>query len=193
VDNSPHMLATAAQRCGGQANVVFHRADATALPVQDGAFAAALAVQTLEYVPDVTAALRKLHRALREGGRTVIWDMDWSTVSWHSCDPGRMQRVLQIWDRHLAHPSLPRTLASRLRSAGFEDVGMQGHVFTCAELTTDTYAGVIFPFIEQYVAGTGELNQDEITAWSSDQRELNGRGEFFFACIQFCFTATRPA
>ena len=32
----------------------------------------------------------------------------------------------------------------------------------------------------------------EAKAWAEDQRELDERGEFFFSCTQFCFTAKRP-
>ena len=88
LDVSPTMLAVAAKRSEGKPNVAFHEADATALPVGDGEFDAALCVQVLEYVPDPSAALRELHRALRPGGRVLVWDVDWATVSWHSSDPG---------------------------------------------------------------------------------------------------------
>ena len=42
--------------------------------------------------------------------------------------------------------------------------------------------------IEKYLAPRGE----EVQEWAAEQRELGARGEFFFACIQFCFSATRP-
>ena len=84
-------------------DVAFYEADATNLPVPDGTFDAALSVQVLEYVPDATAALAEMHRALRPGGRVVIWDVDWATVTWHSEDPERMARVLRAWDEHLTN------------------------------------------------------------------------------------------
>jgi arsenite methyltransferase len=111
-------------------------------------------------------------------------------VSLHSSDATRTARVLRAFDRHLAHPSLPQTLTARLRSVGFGGIGVQGHAFVTNEFLPDAYGGSLVPLIEQYVAkqeGTG----DEATAWLADQRELGDRGEFFFACIQFCFTATR--
>jgi hypothetical protein len=43
------------------------------------------------------------------------------------------------------------------------------------------------------VVGRDGISEDEANAWEAEQRELAQRGEFFFACIQFCFTATRPA
>ncbi|MGH2741317.1 MAG: methyltransferase domain-containing protein [Thermoleophilaceae bacterium] len=189
VDSSPQMLAVAERRCEGRENVTFHEGDATALPVDSESFDRALCVQVLEYVEDAAATLTEMHRALRPGGRVVIWDVDWATVSWHTEDPERMARILAAWDEHLAHPSLPRTLSGSLRAAGFEDVRMDAHAFATAELTMESYGGAALPVIERYVAGEGA---DEVEAWAGEQRELGERGEFYFACMQFCFSATRP-
>jgi arsenite methyltransferase len=191
VDSSPSMLAAAAQRTAGRENVSFHEGDATALPVEDASFDAALSVQVLEYVADVPAALRELARALRVGGRIVIWDVDWTTVSIHSSDPARTERVLRAWDRHLTHPGLPRTLAAELRSAGFEDVRAEGHSFVSTEFEPEAYGPSIVPMIAQYVAGSEDVRETDAAAWEADQRALGERGEFFFACIQFCFAAAR--
>lgn len=37
------------------------------------------------------------------------------------------------------------------------------------------------------------MTKEEANAWATDQRELAERGEFFFACTQFCFTATKAS
>jgi arsenite methyltransferase len=186
VDASAAMLAAAARRCEGHGNVSFHEGDVTALPVPDADFDRALSVQVLEYVTDIPAALGELLRVLRPGGRLLVWDVDWATVSWHSRDPARMERFLAAWDEHLADPSLPRTLAARMREAGFEDVEMEGHAFATSDLTEETYAGALIPLMADYV-GTAEAED-----WAEEQRELQRRGESYFACIQFCFTGTRP-
>jgi arsenite methyltransferase len=191
VDSSPQMVAAAAQRSAGRDNVAFLQGDATALPVEDASFDAALSVQVLEYVADVPAALREIARALRVGGRVVLWDVDWSTVSIHSSDPARTERVMRAWDGHLTHPSLPRTLGAQLRSAGFEDVRAEGHTFTSTEVVPDAYGASIVPLIARYVAGRDDVPDGEAEAWEADLRALGERGEFFFACIQFCFAATR--
>jgi arsenite methyltransferase len=189
VDLSPQMLASAKRRCEGHGNVRFEVGDATALPVESGSFDRALSVQVLEYVEDIPAALAELHRALRPGGRVVIWDVDWATVSWHSEHPERMARMLSAWDEHLAHPSLPRTLRASLRAAGFDDIRMEGHAFATDELTMESYGGATLPVIERYVVGQGA---PEVAEWAAEQRELGERGEYYFACTQFCFSGTRP-
>jgi arsenite methyltransferase len=189
IDQSPQMLAVAKRRSEGFGNAAFEEGNAVALPVESGGFDRALSVQVLEYVQDFGAALAEMHRALRPGGRAVIWDVDWATVSWHSADPARMDRVLAVWDEHLAHPSLPRSLSAGLRAAGFEDVRMEGHAFATAELSQETYGGAALPVIERYVR---EQGSDDVEAWAAEQRALGERGEFYFACLQFCFSATRP-
>jgi arsenite methyltransferase len=191
LDSSASMLAVAAKRTDGRENAELREADATALPVEDADFDRALSVQVLEYVEDVPAALAELHRALRPGGRVLVWDVDWGTLSMHSSDPARMDRVQTAWDRHLVHPSLPRTLTTQLRAAGFEDVEMEGHVFATTELIPDTYGGSFVPLISGYVAVEGGLPA-EAEAWQAEQQELAERGEFYFAVVQFCFTATKP-
>jgi arsenite methyltransferase len=187
VDQSAPMLAVAAKRCEGHANVAFHEGDVTALPVEDSDFDRVLSVQVLEYVADIPAALGELFRVLRPGGRALIWDVDWATVSWHSRDPERMQRFLEAWDEHLSDPVLPRTLSAQMRAAGFADVELQGHAFATDDVTEDTYAGALVPLMAGFV-GT-----DEAREWMEEQRELQAQGESYFACIQFCFTGTRPA
>jgi arsenite methyltransferase len=191
VDGSASMLALATGRNRDAGNVEFVEGDATRLPVADRGFDAALSVQVLEYVADIPAALAEIRRALRPGGRVAIWDVDWATLSIHTADPGRMRRVLDVWDAHLTHVSLPRTLTGQLRAAGFERVEMAGHSFATNELGAETYGGYLVPFIEQFALDRDALPEAEVRGWADEQRELAERGEFYFAVTGFLFRAER--
>ena len=192
VDGSRPMLELAALRCAGHHNIELHEGDAMSLPIEDGSFDAVLSVQVLEYVADPSAALAEMHRALAPGGRVVVWDIDWATVSLHSADPARMERVLRAWDEHLAHPSLPRTLGPRLRSVGFEDIRSQAHAFATTAFDPETYYGpAILPGIRGFVAGRNGITDEVARAWLAEQRQLGQRGEFYFTSTQFCFIATK--
>ncbi|HEX4825158.1 MAG TPA: methyltransferase domain-containing protein [Candidatus Polarisedimenticolaceae bacterium] len=193
IDASAPMLAAAARRCEALGHASFHAGDATRLPVDDASFDRVICVQVLEFVPDVPAALREFHRALRPGGRVLVWDIDWSTLSWHSAEPERMRRMLQAWDRHLAHPALPRTLTTALRDAGFTDVRAEGHAFTTNVLDSETYGGLSLGIVERYLMGLDDLDREETKSWADEQRDLGRRGEYYYSVTQVCFTATRPA
>lgn len=189
IDSASAMLALAAKRAERHENVAFHQADATSLPVPDHAFDAVLSVQVLEYLADVDGAIAEIHRVLRPGGRAVIWDVDWATVSWQSGDDERMRAMLGAWDKHLVHKSIPRTLAPSLRNGGFDKVTAEGHAFTTIELDPETYGGSLIDVIGQYVAKQAGMDLDEVRAWRAEQEQLAANGEFYFSCVQCCFVA----
>jgi arsenite methyltransferase len=70
-------------------------------------------------------------------------------------------------------------------------VVMEGHTFATNEFSPDFYGGALVPVIERYVAGRDQIGAEELGAWVAEQRALDERGEFYFACVQFCFSATR--
>jgi SAM-dependent methyltransferase len=78
LDLSPGMLAAARERLisagtvGSRAGVALLVADATALPLPDGAADLTLAMHMLYHVPDPSQAVRELRRVTRTGGRVVI-------------------------------------------------------------------------------------------------------------------------
>ena len=53
----------------------------------------------------------------------------------------------------------------------------------------ETYSAGILEFIRVYVAGRGDVSEDEATAWAED---LRGMGEdYFFSLNRYLFVARR--
>jgi arsenite methyltransferase len=192
VDAAEAMLAIAAKRCEGHENASLEQADATSLPAADQSFDAALSVQVMEHVPDVGPALAEIHRVLRPGGRVVIWDIDWATLSWHTTDPRRMERAKEAFAKHFAHPALPQRLTALLRAAGFDELAMEGHVFATNAIDTQSYLGMGMPRFVEFIASQEEFGPDAAKAWEEEQHALDGRGAFYASVTQFCFSARRP-
>jgi ubiquinone/menaquinone biosynthesis C-methylase UbiE len=190
VDPAPAMLEAAGSRCRDLDNVSFLEGNVLALPVERHSFDRAVCVQVLEYVDDVVAALAELREALRPGGRLVVWDFDWTTVSWHASDQDLMSAVLSAWDQHLSHPALPRTLAKHMRSAGFEEIDVVAHGFsTLGQLDEGSYPQAAMPLIGRYVTSNQLMSTSDVDAWIADQQELSARGEAYFTCVQVSFSA----
>ena len=194
IDISASVLYAARHRSTGQpysAWIDFTEADATDLPFADGTFDAAVVTQVYEYVPDVPRALSELNRVLRPGARAVIVDTDWDTLAWHAADPGRASRILGAWDEHLTHPSLPRTLRSTLRIAGF-DVS-RPDVLNILNLDWDGYSKGVAGLVAAFVPGRRGIALGDADAWIEDLRCQSDEGSYFFSLDQFLFLATKPA
>ena len=74
VDLSPEMLRKAKSKILGVPNRLLVQADAQALPVPDAAFDVVILTLILSVVPDGGACWRATLRALRPGGRAIIFD-----------------------------------------------------------------------------------------------------------------------
>jgi SAM-dependent methyltransferase len=71
IDASEAMVAAAARRSGG-ANLAYLRADACALPFEDGTFDAACSVGVIHMIEKPMQALAEIVRVLAPGGRLVV-------------------------------------------------------------------------------------------------------------------------
>lgn len=192
VDISEPLLAVARSHCAHQPWAEFQYADATRLPFPDHAFDALVSTQVLEYVRDVDVALAEFYRVLRPGGRVGIMDTDWESLVWHCPDRERAKRVLAAWDEHATDPYLPRTLADRLRRAGFSIVSPRVMPLLNADYDVNTYSNRLIDLIVAFVVERGKITRDEAEAWASGVRQLGERGLYFFSLNRYVFLAVRP-
>lgn len=192
IDAAEPMLAAARERCTDRPSVTFDRGDATDLPVEDEAFDAATAVQVYEYVTDLDAAFAELYRVLEPGGRAVVFDSDWSTLTYHTADETRSRRILSAYDAHCPHPRLARTLKPRLERANFEVSEQDVHVHFETELRDDALGRALLPAIERVVTEEAGIDEEEFEAWVEDIHGRANAGEYFFTFNQYLFRAEKP-
>lgn len=191
IDLSAEMVRRAAARNAFE-QVSYVQGDATALPEADGGFDAVVSTQVAEYVPDIAAFCAEAFRVLRPGGRGLILATDWSTVAWHSEEPARMARVLEAFEPHCADARLPRTLAPRLRQAGFEvtDIGVFPIVNT--DRSAGAYSRHVPQFMRGYISGKGTLAEAELEAWEAELEALARDGRYWFVSNRLLFEVRRP-
>lgn len=191
IDLSESMIALARRRCAGYGWAAFQSGSVDALPSPDRCFDAAVSVQVYEYVSDLTRALAELHRVLKPGGRALIVDTDWESCVWHSSDSARMRRFIETWDTHCPHPQLPRTLANRLRQAGFELSRQEVIPLLNTVYDPNTYSHGMIDVIARYARK--RCGEAEAQAWADDLRMLGERGEYFFSLNRYVFLVRRPS
>ena len=191
VDPSPDMRRAAEERCADFANVTIEDGSDSDLPVGEGEVDKAVAVQVFEYLDDLPAAARRLHKVLSPGGRLVIADSHLGTLVWHSGNPGRMARMLAAWDRHFTLSDVPARLPAILRDNGFA-VGAITPVTICDPmLRPDGLALTLMVLMKAYAVQNGLVEAAEADAWEAEQHELAAEGRFFFALTQFVVAARK--
>lgn len=187
IDVSESMLALARVRCDALP-VDLRLGDALRLPYSDATFDAAVSTQVYEYVADVDAALRELRRTLKPDARVVILDTDWDSIVWNSRDRARMERVLEAWAAHCAHPRLPRALARHLQAAGFEVRARSVVPVFNPVADPNTYSHGIARFIARFVAARDGM-ASEAQLWTEDLQAAADAGEYFFSLNRYLFVA----
>lgn len=191
VDAAESALEIARHRCSELDNVSFQLSDASKLPFDDATFDAVMSSQVFEYLDDVVGAVTEMFRVLKSGGRVLIHDSDWGALLWHSSDPGRMERIMKIWDGHLADPHLPQTLGRKLADAGFKYVCAEPVVYVETNYDPSGGSAILMKFVTGYVMSQG-VSQSDADAWADDLRALGSSGEYFFNHNEYIFTANKP-
>ncbi len=191
VDPSPDMRAEAEVRCASYANTRILDGSATSIPTEDEELDGAVSLQVIEYVSDTEGAFRELHRKLKPGGRLVIGDMQWGTLSWASDDPDRMVRMCQAWERHVAEPNIPAILSSKLETTGFQVLEIRPLPFSAFQLRPDSLPYMIMHLMKGYAVQNGLMPEAEANDWFNEQNQLADEGRFFFSLTHFIGVAIR--
>jgi ubiquinone/menaquinone biosynthesis C-methylase UbiE len=192
VDPAESAIAIASSRCSGLSNARFRLGEAANLPFDDQEFDSVMSSQVFEYLNDVDSGLREMYRVLRPGGRVLIHDTDWGALLWHSSDSQRMAQVTKIWDKHLADPSLPRTLKTRLRECGFVDIAIEPIVQLETEYDPSSVSGVLTTFIAGYVVSQG-FPESEAKDWEKDLQNQGEVDDYFFSSNEYIFVGRKPS
>jgi arsenite methyltransferase len=191
VDRQASMVVAARERTRDAPDTArgrFLLGEATALPIADATCDRAVSVQVLEYVPDVPAALRELHRVVRPGGRVVLVDTDWRSCVWRTLDRNRTDEVLRRWESHFMHPQLPTSMPRLLRDAGFRDVAVRPLPVVETDKAEATYSLGMADTIARFVArATPDLAAD----WREDVLGRAAADDYFFALTRFAVVANR--
>jgi len=164
--------------------------DAAALPVDAGQFDLAVSTQVLEYVTDADAALREMARVLRPGGRAFIIDTDFDSWVWHAADTERMARIMNAWDTHCADPRLPRTLALRLRAAGFKVVNVEAYPVLSTTYRPGDFCHGLSRLMADFLPKRG-FDPRVLETWLADLEETEQRNASFFSLNRYFFKAEK--
>lgn len=103
-------------------------------------------------------------RVLCPGGYTVVLDTDWDSIGWNTNDPVLMNRILAVWDEHVANSHLPKTLARNLREAGFQIEMQQIIPIFNPDFDPNTFSNRLIDLVVSFVSDRKEITHNEAIA-----------------------------
>ncbi|MFF7155855.1 methyltransferase domain-containing protein [Streptomyces sp. NPDC008139] len=120
VDHDQVAVATARERTADRDTVTVHLGDVHELPLADGSVDRARTDRVLQHVADPVRALREAHRVLRPGGRLVLGEPDWDTLTVdHPDDDLSRAYTRYVTDEVIRNARIGRQLPRLAAEAGF--------------------------------------------------------------------------
>jgi SAM-dependent methyltransferase len=191
IDLSEGMLALARKRCAALPWIDLQKADALNLPFADESFDAAVSTQVYEYVADIPAALKDLHRVMRRGGRIAVLDTDYDSFVLHTRDEASLRKILSAWDEHFVHPGLPRVLTGLLRASGFAIRRREVFPMFNPDYHDNTFAKGLLAMMASFAVGRRGVTREDTDAWLAELEQLGKDGDFFFSLNRYLFVADK--
>ncbi|MET9219194.1 methyltransferase domain-containing protein [Streptomyces sp. NPDC003300] len=120
VDHDQVAVDTARERTADRDTVTVHLGDVHELPLADGSVDRARTDRVLQHVADPVRALREAHRVLRPGGRLVLGEPDWDTLTVdHPDDELSRAYTRYVTDEVIRNARIGRQLPRLAAEAGF--------------------------------------------------------------------------
>ena len=191
IDPSRDMREPARKRCSDFSTVQIEDGLADALPLQANSMDKAVAVQVLEYLPDIPAAIREAYRVLKVGGRFVAVDTGCRTLDWFSEDEERMCRIQAAWDHHYTEARVSALWPTLTRQAGFGSIEVEPFTYCDVTLRPDGIAFMLMHLMSRYASENGYVTESEATSWFDEQLQLSEEGRFFFSLTYYRMSAVK--
>jgi ubiquinone/menaquinone biosynthesis C-methylase UbiE len=187
VDISPEMTAEARKYTlseGISSGITFETGKAEALPYPDASFDGAIAARLLLHVTDPDAVLREMKRVVKPGGRVVVMDWDFDTVTVDHPDQELSRRLLH-WrnDHHGGNNWSGRQLWRRMQTAGLQNLSVHPWV-TVTHRETDGLTQSLWRAAQVACEG-GAISLVEQEAWILELKSHIQDGTFFASIVYF--------
>lgn len=192
VDSSRAMVATGHERAretAPTAPVNFSVADATRLPFRDDAFDGARTDRVLQHLQEPRRGFAELVRVTRPGGRVVVTDSDWGTLTLAAGETDLDDRLVDSDWACAETPDIGRHLRGYADDAGLTDVTVEPATLSFDDFeTADSVLG--FSGRLERLRAADELA--EPTAQSVLSTLRDAEGQFFSSLTLFTVAGTVP-
>ena len=182
VDHDAQMIAVARERARGAGVggwVTHQTGDAYALPIGDGAFECTRSERMLQHLERPADAVAELVRVTAPGGRVVIADSDFGSLSFDGVASGLERRMVAFKaEQSLYNGYSGRTIWRLLRRAGLRDVTVQPIAMHTTLLGVARLI-LLLDDVEVRARATGAFTADELETWRGKLAAADAAGDFY--------------
>lgn len=192
VDISTEMSAQAQMYAlseGIRNGIAFETSTAESLPYPEASFDGAIAARLLLHVANPDAVIQEMKRVVKPGGRVVVMDWDFETVTVDHPDQELSRRILH-WrnDHHGGNNWSGRQLWRRMRAAGLQSLSVHPWV-SVTHSETDGLTQSLWRAAQVACEG-GAISPAEQEAWIFEIKSRIQDGTFFVSIVYFIVKGT---
>jgi SAM-dependent methyltransferase len=186
-----HAAQRFAQQEGVMARVEFRVADAHHLELPPASFDAVIAHTLISHVRDPLAVLQEMVRMVKPGGRVVLFDGDYASLT-YAYDDHAFGRLMDeaLASASFNNPLIMRDLPRLMPEYGLELTSAWGEAVV--EIGGGSYFKSFAETYAPYVTSSGLVAEEAVEAWLDAQRRFMDEGTFFASCNYYTYIA-RPA
>jgi SAM-dependent methyltransferase len=195
IDISPHLVEAGRRLAVAEGladRIEFRVGDAHRLGLADRGFDVVLMHTLVSHVADPPSVLAEARRLLRPGGRLVVFDGDYASLTFATAAPdggaatdGLLQRTL------VANTRVMRAMPALLAGVGLSLEWSRGTLL--ADIGRADLWATGFASYRLLLARTGAMSEEEAGAYIAGLERASAEDRFFGACNFYTYIARRPA
>ena len=182
IDHDARMIDAAQKRAreaGVDAWVTHQTGDAYALPFDDGAFERTRSERMLQHLLDPPRAVAELVRVTAPGGRVVIADSDFGSLSFDGVESSLERRMVAFKAGQSLHNGYSgRTLWRLLRGAGLSDVTVQPVAMHTTVLGVARLI-LLLDDVETRAEAASAISAADLSVWREQLAAAESAGNFY--------------
>jgi len=190
IDPSFLFIEMARDRFKGEPRVSFARGEAASTGQPDASFDLVIAHTVYSHLVDPESALTEAWRVLKPGGKLVIFDGDFATLTVALFDDDPLQAAVRLVLRNLVHaPYLMRQLPALVTATGFCVPSLDPHGYV--QTTSPDYLLTLLSRGVTAAGRAGEVGQVLVEGFEREARRRVANGTFYGAMLFLSLTARK--
>ena len=179
LDPSEDQIAQAKTRCAEFENIQLLHSSATKMDLEDASFDTVTSTQTLEYIPDVDAAISECTRILKGYGELLNISILWDHFRFYGAEEKLNEKIHDAFRAHCSHQMLPMELPGKLANIGYKNIKHQSLAFMITSRAQDSPA-IYTEEVMSFFALRQGIDRGDVSDWRDQLKIAETEGRFGF-------------